>query len=63
MICYKAAISACEKARQWQKAQALLRELLKKELESQVISYSAAIIACEKDEQWRRVLALMSEEA
>ena len=58
VICYRAATSACEKVRQWQKALALLWELLDQELELQVISYSSAIIAGAEGQPWQNVLAL-----
>ena len=52
MISYSAAIIACVKGEQLQKALALLWEMPEKQLEMHVISYSATICACEKGEQW-----------
>lgn len=63
VICYRDAISASEKPRQWQKALPLLWELIEKKIESQVVCCSAATIACEKGAQWRMVLALLRGEA
>ncbi|CAK0800946.1 unnamed protein product [Prorocentrum cordatum] len=57
-----AGISACGKGWQWQRALALLSEMLEAKVESSVIfSYTAGISACEKSEQWQPALALLSE--
>ena len=61
MISYSAAISACEKCEQWQKALALLWGMPEKQLEPHVISHGTAISACEKCEQWQKALAFLWE--
>ena len=54
MITYSAAISACEKGKQPDKALELLEDMQWSGLEPAVITYNAAISACEKGEQWTR---------
>ncbi len=61
MIRYKAAIWACDKGEQWEKALSLLWRMPGKQIEPHVNSYSAAISACEKGEQWEKALALLWE--
>ena len=48
MISYSAAIGACEKGDQWDRAMSSLREIRRSPLELDVTRYSAAISACEK---------------
>ena len=59
VISHSAAISACEKGEQWQKALALLWEMPEKQLESDVICYSMAIRTCGKGGWWREALGLL----
>ena len=47
-ITYSAAISACEKGGQWQRALQLLEDMQAKGIPADTITYSAAISACEK---------------
>jgi pentatricopeptide repeat domain-containing protein 1 len=59
---YTCVISSCEKARQWEKALALLQEVKKRKgIEPDEYTYSAAISACEKGGQWEQALALLEE--
>lgn len=55
---YTVAISSCGKARLWQHACELWKEMPRREVQSSVISYSAAISACEKSGQWKHALQL-----
>ena len=61
MISYNAAISACEKGSQWEKALGLLQEMTSSGIKPNVISYNAAISACEKGSQWEKALGLLQE--
>jgi len=60
-VSFSAAISACGKGEQRERALELLDEMGTRGLRPDVISYSAAISACEKGGQWERALALMDE--
>ncbi|CAJ1351296.1 unnamed protein product, partial [Effrenium voratum] len=57
-ITCSAAVSACEKASEWQRALQVLRANLDV---ANVVTYSAAISACEKAAEWRTALALLEE--
>ena len=59
VITYNAAISACEKCKQWQQALCLLAEMRSVNVLPDDITYQAAIIAFMKYEQ--RALALPAE--
>jgi pentatricopeptide repeat protein len=61
VISFNAAISACEKGGQWQRALSLLEEMRAAGVTPNVISFSAAISACEKGGQWQRALSLLEE--
>ncbi len=58
VITYNAAISACEKGEQWQKALGILAVMPEAGLVPNVITYNAAISACEKGQQWQQALGL-----
>ena len=51
VISFIAAMSACEKGRQWEKGLSLLGEMRKVDVTLNVISVSAAISACKKGRQ------------
>ena len=55
-ISYSAAISACEKGKQWEEALRLLQQMTCRALTPNEISYNAAISACEKGKQWEEAL-------
>ncbi|CAE8607128.1 unnamed protein product, partial [Polarella glacialis] len=57
---YNAAISACEKARQWDLALALLGKMPSMRVTPDEISYNAAISASSKGGQWQLVFRLLS---
>ena len=48
MVSYNAAVSACEKGRQWEWSLALMSEAVGERLTPNVITLSATITACEK---------------
>ena len=60
-IMYCAAISACEKGGQWQRALQLMEDMQAEGIPADTITYSAAISACEKGRQWQRALRLMKD--
>ena len=55
-VSYSAAISACEKGHEWQRALQLLEEMATAGVAPNVYSYSAAISACEKGARWEEAL-------
>ncbi|CAE8596920.1 unnamed protein product [Polarella glacialis] len=55
-----AAISACEKAGQWQFALGLLSSMPELRIAPDRISYNAAISACAKEGQWQVALSLLN---
>jgi pentatricopeptide repeat protein len=61
VITYNAAMTACGKASQWERALELLSEMRERGLEPDMITYSVAISACEKGSQKERALELLSE--
>eukprot|EP00434_Breviolum_minutum_P023328 symbB.v1.2.020579.t1/scaffold1737.1/size104095/3 len=61
VICYSSAISACEKAKQWMQALALICECQEISLEVNVITYNATISACGGSGQWQRALQLFAD--
>jgi pentatricopeptide repeat protein len=61
VISYNAAISGCARAREWQRAVALLERMEKRGIEPTVISYNTAISACAKGGQWRRAIKLLGK--
>ena len=61
VVTYNAAISACEKCRNWDRVPGLLSGMRVDGIKPDVITYSAAISACEKCRMWDRVPELMSE--
>ena len=61
VVSYNAAISACAKGSEWEKALALWDEMERRGVAPDEASYSAAISACEKGGQWQRALLLLAE--
>ena len=61
VITFSAAISACEKGGQWERALSLLTEMRAQGVEPNVISFNAAISACDKGAQWEHALELLKE--
>jgi pentatricopeptide repeat protein len=61
VISYSAAISACEKGSQWQRALDLLKEMREQDVQPDLPCFNAAISACEKGSQYQRALELLDE--
>eukprot|EP00975_Prorocentrum_lima_P013923 2959038-Prorocentrum_lima.AAC.1 len=53
-ITYSAAISACEKGGEWEKAVELLASMEHAKVEADEITYNAAISACENGSKWEK---------
>ena len=51
VVSFSAAISACEKGKQWEAALGLLQEMVHQLLTPGVVSFNSAISACEKGKQ------------
>ena len=49
---FNAAISACEKGKQWEGALGLLQEMVHQLLPPDVVSFNTAVSACEKGKEW-----------
>ena len=52
VVSWSAAISACEKGQQWERALGLLEEVMHELLTPNMVSWSAATSACEKGMQY-----------
>ena len=61
VVTYNAAISACRKAHQPERALEVLAEMQGRGLEPSVITYNAAIKACGKGYQPERALQLLAK--
>merc|ERR1712136_595237 len=61
VISCSAAITACEKSGQWERALCLFQEMLRQGLQPDIVSYSVTISACEKGGQWEHTLELLHE--
>ena len=59
-ISYSAAVSAFEKAGEWQTTLVLLATMHKTVLRPNAISYNAAMSACEKGAAWQSALLLLA---
>lgn len=59
VVSYNAAISACGRAQQWEKALELLVTMEERGLVPTLISYSAAIGACKTGQQYAKALELV----
>ena len=57
---YAAAISACEKAREWQSALSLLWQMQAASLPADAVCFTAAISACEKGLEWQHAICVLS---
>ena len=58
---YSAAISACEKGGQTDRALSLFEEMQHRGIKLSEVSYSATISACEKGGQWEKAVTLLQE--
>ena len=61
VISFSAAISACEKGGQWERALSLLEDIKSRGVEPDVISFSAAISACEQCDEMAKAKLLYAE--
>jgi len=61
VIATSSAITACEKANQWQGAIGLLEIMFQKEVPADTISFSSVISACEKRGFWELALSLLND--
>jgi pentatricopeptide repeat domain-containing protein 1 len=59
VISFSAAISACEKGGEWEKALQLMRVMVQNKHKLDTITLNAAISACEKSGQWETALGLL----
>ena len=57
-IMYNAAITACDKGEEWEKALPLVRRMARDMIDMNTITHSAAITACEKAKVRTKALAL-----
>ena len=62
-VSYNAAISACQKAAQWQRVLGLLEAMLAEDIDPDLVGCSAAISACEQVGRWHQVLMLLAAAA
>eukprot|EP00435_Cladocopium_sp_Y103_P060168 s285_g21.t4 len=61
IISYGAAMTACERAEEWQLALSLLDELHSAKLQGNLVTYNTCISACEKAGEWEAALGLFQE--
>eukprot|EP00434_Breviolum_minutum_P000197 symbB.v1.2.000166.t1/scaffold9.1/size550961/22 len=61
MVSFSAAVSACEKGQQWQRALQLFFEARTRQGRPDVILLGASISACEKGRQWQHALSLLKD--
>ena len=61
VVSFNAAISACEKGKQWEVALALLQEIGNNVLIPDLLSCNAVVSACDKGKQWKGALGLLQE--
>ena len=62
-ITCNSAISACEKACEWQRALGLLAEIVERTVQQDAITCNSAIRACGMSEEWQRASGLVAEMA
>ncbi|CAE8596802.1 unnamed protein product [Polarella glacialis] len=60
-ISYSAAISSCEKGRQWQMALSLLSQMPDARLSPNLLCFAAAVLACVKCNRWRDTFVLLDD--
>ncbi|CAJ1372643.1 unnamed protein product [Effrenium voratum] len=59
IVTYNAAISACGKQSQWQRALHVLRLLQSRKVQASVVTYNAAMGACERNSRWQQALQFL----
>ena len=60
-FCFAAAISACAKAGEWERALAVYDDMGSRGLVADIVTFDALLAACDKGEQWERALAALNE--
>ena len=60
-ISYSAALSACEKCREWERTLQLLAQMRQRGVPLDAVSCSAAISACRNGQEWGRALDVLQE--
>ena len=55
-VTFSAAISACEKGGEWERALHLVGTMLRSSVESSTIAFNATLSACEKGAEWEKAL-------
>ena len=61
VITYNATIKACQEAKQWEKALALMEQMRRRGLKPDVITYNALISSSEKGKQLELALGIFEE--
>ena len=61
VVTYTAAISACQKGWQWERAVALLADMQRDGVKPNTITYNALLSACAREGRWEEALALLQD--
>lgn len=61
LICYSAAIVACQKGEKWRAAIGLLNKMEERGIQPDLITFNSVISVCDKGLQWRLALEVLSK--